>query len=80
MKYLWTCAIRITPWTGTYDCRSWRVTELGLRVSASSMPIGTYCRWWIVREYFTGNHLKVGGGGVTQGYPLSPTIFNLIVD
>ena len=71
----------MTPWTGPGAWRSCRDTVWDPQTGGSSRHTGSASRWWSER----------GGGGyygaafkgerkVTQGDPLSPTIFNVEVD
>ena len=47
--------------------------------SASSTDIGSNFRWWSGREEDYGEPFHIYRG-VTQGYPLLTTIFNVVVD
>ena len=73
----------MTPWTVTDSWKSCRDAAWGLDLTQSSGRTRVGCGWLQEREYTTSQHSRAlgrGGGGVTQGDQLFPTIFNLVVD
>ena len=74
MRYYWTYRRRMTPWIGTSALRFSRITWLVSGVSSAS---GRTKGVRDVRYY----RLPFKGYiGITHGYPLPPTLFNVVVD
>ena len=71
MQYSWTCTRLTMPWKGQGAWISWRDMAWVPGTSASS-PVA-----WEGGYY--GEHFR-GEIGVTQGNPLSPTIFNMVAE